>query len=277
MTLRDIQFIFNRALTLTFSKKKILFVFTILALCGLMVVFFRALSLNAGQWILLSLTFMPYFLSAGVLLSTGIMLIRIYHDEIKKKEFRYRDILANSWEIIIGASYFAIPIIISYLLLWMLLGIFVLLSEVPGLGEFFAVVLAFAPFLLNLGAILLALLSLSLLFFAAPVLALNGMNRARMAQIVASRIQEDPFSNLFLGSIALLPLLVIFGILFSAALLTGVVCFNCVNPVSNVLQAFFIMIPFAALLSPAVIFYFNFAAESHVLILKGIRNRNPGR
>lgn len=215
---------------------------------------------------------MPYFLSAGVLLSTGIMLIRIYHDEIKKKEFRYRDILVNSWDVIIGASYFAIPIILSYLLLWMLLGVFVLLSELPGIGEFFTVVLAFAPFLLNLGTILLALLSLSLLFFAAPVLALNGMNRVRVAQIVSKRIQEDPFSNLFLGTIALLPLIIIFGILFLAAILTGVVCYNCVNPVSNVLQAFFIMVPFAALLAPAVVFYFNFAAESHVLILKGIRN-----
>lgn len=273
MTLRDIQFIFNRALSLTFDRKKIMLVFTVLALCGLMIVFFKALSLNAGQWILLSLTFMPYFLCAGILLSTGILLIRIYHDEIKRKEFRYRDILGSSWEVIIGASYFAIPIILCYLLLWMLLGLFVLLSEVPGLGEFFAVVLAFAPFLLNLGAIVLALLSLSLLFFAAPVLALNGIDRLRVTQIVSKRLQADVFSNLLLGTIALLPLLIIFGILFLAALLTGVVCYNCVNPISNVLQSFFIMIPFAALLAPAVIFYFNFAAESHVLILKGIRKR----
>lgn len=273
MTLRDIQHIFNRALSLTFDRKKLLLVFTVLSLCGLMVVFFRAISFNANQWVLLSLTFMPYFLCAGVLLSTGILLIRIYHDEIKRKEFRYRDILANSWEVIIGASYFAIPIILCYLLLWMLLGLFVLLSEAPGIGEFFSVVLAFAPFLLNLGAIVLALLSLSLLFFVAPVLALSGLNRTRVAQIVSQRVQADPFSNLLLGWIALLPLLIIFGILFTAALLTGVVCLNCENPVSNVLQTFFIMIPFSALLAPAVIFYFNFAAESHVLILKGIRQK----
>ncbi|MES2123025.1 MAG: hypothetical protein V4492_09700, partial [Chlamydiota bacterium] len=34
------------------------------------------------------------------------------------------------------------------------------------------------------------------------------------------------------------------------------------------LQWFFIMLPFSALLTPALIFFFNFAAESHVLMLK---------
>jgi hypothetical protein len=33
-----------------------------------------------------------------------------------------------------------------------------------------------------------------------------------------------------------------------------------------VLQWFFIMLPFTALLSPAVVFFFNFATEAHVFL-----------
>lgn len=268
MNLSEVQFIFNRAASLTFSAKKLLLVFVVLALCGLMVVFFRGLAINAGQWIVMSLTFLPFFLCAGVLLSTGIVLTRIYHDEIKQKPVKYTDILSNSWEIIIGASYFSIPIILSYLLLWMMLGIFVLLKQIPGIGEFFAVILVFGPFLLNLFTLVLCVLNLAMLFFVTPVVALKGLNRIRVTQILAKRLKSDIFSNIFLALVATFPLLVFIGLLLLAAFLTGTVCYGCENPLHNVLQWFFIMIPFTAVLSPAVVFFFNFAAEAHVLTQK---------
>jgi len=273
MTLNDIQFIFNRALSQSFSRKKLLLTFVILALCGVLIVFFRGLAVNANQWVLMSLTFLPIFLCAGVLLSTGIFLIRIYHDEIKKKTVSYRDVLAKSWEIIIGASYFSIPIILSYLLLWMLLGIFVLLKEIPGgIGEFFGVIFAFGPFLINLGSLVLCLLNLSMLFFISPVIALKGFNRITVSQTLVRRLKGDIFSNFFLGAIASLPLIFILALLTLSAFLTGAICYHCERPVHNVLQWFFIMIPFVAVLSPAVVFFFNFAAESHVLIMRELRN-----
>jgi hypothetical protein len=268
MNLNDVQFIFNRATSLTFVKKKLLLVFIVLALCGLLIVFFRGLAINAGQWMMMSLTFLPFFLCAGVLLSTGIVLTRIYHDEIKKKPISYREILSNTFELIVGASYFSIPIILSYLLLWMLLGIFVLLKQIPGIGEFFAVILVFGPFLLNLGALVLCVLNLAMLFFVTPVVALKGLNRIRVTQILVKRLKSDMFSNIFLALVATFPLLVFIGLLTLAAFLTGTVCYNCENPLHNVLQWFFIMIPFTALLSPAVVFFFNFAAEAHVLLQK---------
>lgn len=271
MNLNDVRFSFNRALALTFNRKKLLLVFAILALCGLMVVFFRALAINAGQWVLMSLSFMPIFICAGFLLSTGVILIRIYHDEVKQKQTRYRDIVAKSWETAIGSSYFSIPIILSYLLLWMLLGIFVLLKEIPGIGEFFAVVLAFGPFLINLGSIVLGLLSISMLFFVAPAIALNGLNRIRVSQIVMRRLKEDLFSNIFLSLIAALPLLFFVTLLVLAAFLTGNVCYTCATPFHNVMQWFIVMIPFTALLAPWVVFFFNFAAEAHVLIQRSLR------
>src|SRR5262245_8810734 len=129
MNFNHMQLMFNRAVSLSLTKKKFLLVFSVLLLCGVLVVFFRGLALDANEWFLMSLTFLPIFLCAGILLSTGIVLIRIYHDEIKKKKISYKETLSKSLEIMIGAAYFSIPIILSYLLLWMLLGVFFLLKE----------------------------------------------------------------------------------------------------------------------------------------------------
>src|SRR5437588_5182699 len=104
MDFNSIGYIFNRALALSFSKKKMLTVFCILALTGVLIVFFRGLSLHAGEWVQLSLTFLPIFICTGIFLSTGIFLIRVYHDEVKNRGENYKDILVNSWEMMIGAS-----------------------------------------------------------------------------------------------------------------------------------------------------------------------------
>lgn len=276
MTFSDIQMMFNRAISLSLSKKKFLLVFTILALCGVLVVFFRGLALGANEWLLMSLTFLPIFLCAGILLSTGIVLIRIYHDEIKKKETRYSEILGKSWEIMIGASYFCIPIILSYLLLWMLLGVFFLLKEIPGLGPFFSAILAFGPFLINLGSLILCVLSLAILFFVTPIIALKGLNRIQIAQTLSKRLTDDIFSSMVLALIATFPLWIIVGFLTLAAWMTGSVCFACETPLHQILQWFFTMIPFTAVLTPVVIFFFNFAAESHVWMMKNARMRSEG-
>lgn len=271
MSLDDVRLIFNRALAHTFSKKKLFFVFAVLILCGVLVVFFRGLAINANYWIILSLTFLPIFLCTGILLSTGIVLVRMYHDEIKKKPVSFKNIFSKSWEIVIGASYFSIPIILSYLLLWMMLGIFVLLKEIPGIGEFFSVILSFGPFLINLGTLVLCLLNISMLFFITPIVALKGLNRLQVSQILVKRLQGDVFSNLFLATIAVLPLLCLIGLLILSAFMTGAICSTCENPLHTVLQWFFMMIPFTAILTPAVIFFFNFAAEAHVLLVKNTR------
>ena len=277
MNLSDIQSSFNRALSLTFCKKKLLLVFFVLAMCGLMVVFFRGAALNADHWILMCLSFLPFFLCAGVLLSMGIFLIRIYHDEIKEKVVSYSETLNKSWELIIGASYISIPIILSYLLLWILLGFFILLLKTPIIGDFFSVILALGPFLINLACLVLCLLNISLLFFITPIIALKGLNRLYLTEHLITRLKQDVFTQVILVFFALLPLIGISVLLFCAVILTGPICPSCENPLNNVLQWFFIMLPFTALLSPAVVFFFNFAAEAHVLAKKipTTMNSNP--
>lgn len=269
MTLSEIQQIFNRALIHTFSKKKIFFVSMILACCGLLVVFFRGLAIDASHWVGMSLTFVPLFLCMGVLLALGIFLIRIYHDEVKHREVSYRMILDRSWETITAAAYFAIPVILCYLVLWMTLGVFVLLKEIPGAGDFFGAILAFAPFLLNLGALLLTIASLLLLYFFSPLMALKGTNRMQLASALVKRMGSDVFYNALLGTIAVFPLLMCFVVLSAAAFLTGsIYSTTSQSSILLIIQWFFIMLPFVALLSPAVIFFFNFAAEAHVFMLK---------
>lgn len=271
MDLIDIQHIFNRALSLTFNKKKMFWVFIILMMCGLLAIFFRALGMYTGQWLTLSLNFLPVFLCAGVLLATGVVLIRVYHNEVKKRPVSYSGIIAHSWDVILGTAYLTTPLILSYLLLWMLLGVFFLLNEIPVVGGFFSVILAFGPFLINLGSIILCVLSISLLFFVAPVVALKGLSQMQLSHLIAKRFHEDIFLNLFLATIAVCPFLILFLLLSIAAFLTGSICHKCDDPVSTILQWFIMMVPFTAALSPAVIFFFNFAAEAHVLLQRRLR------
>lgn len=219
----------------------------------------------------LSLLFVPIFICAGVLLSVGILLIRIYHDEIKGKATTYKEILSRSWELVIGASYFSVPIILCYLLLWMMLGLFMMLRAIPGIGEFFGVILSFAPFLINFMMLVLTVLNFALLFFVAPILALRGMNRHLVTDVVVKRWQHDPFTNLFTAVIAILPLLFVLTLLVIAAIITGSMCVNCTNSYSTIMEWFFVMIPFTALLAPAVVFFFHFAAEAHVHLMREAR------
>lgn len=268
MTFDELAFIFNRAIARAFDTKKNLFMASILALCGLMVIFFRSLAYNAGEWVLLSVTFLPIFLCAGVLLSAGVLAIRVYHDEIKGKEINYGEILKRSWEIIIGASYFSVPIILCYLLLWMLMGIFLLLNKIPMMGEFIGVLLSFMPFLLNLGSLILCIFNMAILFYVTPSLALKGLHGMRLSEGLFKRLKEDLFSNLVLVLIGVVPLLLVLGLLSLAVMMTRVtVDFGDLALVAAV-RWFIIMVPFVTILSPAILFFFNFAAESHVLLHK---------
>jgi hypothetical protein len=264
----EIQPLFDRAVRLTFSKTKWLITFGVLALCGVFTVFSKGLAESANKWLAMSLTFLPVFLCFGILLALGVVLIRGYHDEIKKKTVNYPEIFKASWESMLGAAYVTIPVILIYLMLWMVLGVFLLLQQIPAIGGFFAVVLAFAPFLLNMAALLLCVLVVGVLFFVAPIVALKGMDRSLIAQVLSRRFQKDIFFNLILFLTGLLPLFFTLILLLSSAYLTESICPIYDDAMHQVLQSFFIMIPFTALMAPAVIFFFNFAAESHVIMQK---------
>lgn len=268
MNYAEIQKIFNRAFWLTLSKKKNLFVFLILNLCGILIIFLKGIGMNQGAWLSLSFTFLPIFLCAGLLLSTGIILVRLYHDEIKNHQVSIREVLKKSWGLVLGTPYLIVPFLFAFLLLWIFLGIFYLLAEVPALGGFISIVFAFAPFLIVLSSLILALTTLFLLFFVPPAVGLHrgkGEIKLKVAQQIIKRIKFDIFGNITLFAIAIAPAIIILGGLSLAAIWAGS---SEANHLYIILQWFFVMFPFTALLSPAVIFFFNFSTESHVLMQK---------
>lgn len=267
----DLQRLFDRAFYLTLNLKKLVFTCCVLALAGLLVVFFRGMAVEAGSWATQSLTFMAIFLCAAIVMAGGIVLIRVYHDEVKRKVVSYRQILMRSWHLQIGAAYFTIPVILAYLVLWTLLGFFSLLNSLPGIGGLFAVVLAAAPFLINLGAVLLCALTICILFYVTPIVALRGMNHLRVSRMLLERVKGDILGNLAMLALASAPFSLIFGLLSMAGSLTGSAGFTSHDPLQNVLQWFFIMLPYVALISPGVVFFFNFAAEAHVYFQQHIR------
>jgi hypothetical protein len=265
---QEIEPIFNRALKFSFSKRKLFFVFPILVLCGVLVVLCRALSIGAGSWVWVSLAFLPMFLCAGILLAAGVPLIRIYHNEVKDKPISYRKTLQHAWELMGGILSFTVPLISAYLVLWMVLGVFYLLKGIPTVGHPLGMVLSFGPFLLILGSLILSIISLLLLFFVTPIVALKSEMRWELAEEVFRRFKTNFFSHFALLFLGLIPLLIVVGFLILAAAMTGLTYFTGDKAWAVALQWFFIMIPFAAIISPAVVFFFNFAAESFVQLNK---------
>lgn len=260
----DIERSFSRAVAFSFSRKKMMLTFPILVLCGILIVFCRAVAYGASDWIAMSLAFLPILLSSGVLLALGVLLIRIHIHEVKGLHLSFRRLIAGSVDLIMGTSYLSIPPIMAYLFLWIALGLFFLLGEIPGVGEFFSVVLAFGPFLLIFGSLLLCLFNLGLLFFVAPAAAFQPFNkRLTLAKRVLALFQGRILSSVALFFLALVPIALIAGLLVLSALLTNSAA---EKPLSIAIEWFFIMLPFAAVLTPAVIFFFNFAAESYQLL-----------
>jgi hypothetical protein len=266
MTWIDLERCFNRAVGYSFSRKKLLLTFPALVLCGILIVFCRAVAFDACDWVAMSLAFLPILLSSGILLSLGVLLVRIHLHEVKQIALPIKRLVNGSMDIILGTLYLSLPPILIYLMLWIVLGFFYLLCGLPGIGDFFSVVLAFAPFLLILSSLLLCMFNLGLLFFVAPAVAIQSVKRLGAAQRVALLLKGQLFTGLMLFLIAMIPMAVVVGLLCLAAILTNVSFLIGQQSLSIALEWFFIMVPFCALLSPAVVFFFNFSAECHWLL-----------
>lgn len=266
MTWQEVEKAFNRAAFLSLSKTKFLLAFPVIVLCGILFVFCRAVAYEASDWVALSLTFLPILLSSGLLLALGVLLIRIYVHEAKQLSLSVRRLVSGSLDLMLGTSYLSIPPVLLYLCLWIAMGIFFLLQEIPGIGSFFSVVFSFAPFLLIFGTLALCLFNLGLLFFVAPAAALQPLKRIPLARRVFEHFAKRLFSSIVLFFVALIPLALVGGLLCAAAEVTHVRFLIAERSLGVALEWFFIMLPFAAFLTPAVVFFFLFAAETHHLL-----------
>lgn len=262
MTLFEISKMFNRAFVGALEKKKFLFLFSMLMLAGIFVLFFKGLALFAGGWWKNSLDFFPLFIALGFVLAAEVVLVRLY-----VSEGSLRKAIFQSWDLMFRISYLALPLLLLYLLFWILSGIFLLLKGLPLVGTFLSVIFSFAPFLFNLGTILLVVIALFLCFYVCPNLVLKQgkKNRALLAGLKA-----EPFYVLLFFLIDLIPVWLVFKVLSFAATLTFSIEALEVGSLERVMQSFFIMLPFLAILTPVINFFFNFAVE--VALVLGAHN-----
>src|ERR1700722_17167578 len=101
MNWSDLELIFNRSFAFSFSRKKMIFFFPILVLCAFLIVLCRALALSASDWVTMSLAFLPVFVCSALLLAVGVLLTRVYHDEVKQIDVSYRQTLRKSWNLMV--------------------------------------------------------------------------------------------------------------------------------------------------------------------------------
>lgn len=273
----DIDQSFNRAFFYSFSKKKFFVAFPVLFMCASFIIFCQTFSNSSFGWVKMSVIFLPILLTSGILLSLGVLLIRMYYHEVKNLKFYVKDLLKKSWELILGISYLSLLPTFAYICLWIVLGIFMLLQEIPGIGQFVGVVLSFAPFLLILSALILCFVNFVFLFFIAPIVALRAQNKSELAKSLWEYLKINFFSNLLMFFLAIIPLSFLLILSMTAAFLAHTSLNFEPEALSKGIYWFFIMIPFSAIMTPAVIFFFNFSAESYNALEKKLHEHRNHR
>ncbi len=268
MTFSMIEEAFNRALKYSFVKKKLLCTFLMLVMVGLIFVFFHGIAPLASSWAKLALLLIPYFLSSAILLPAGIVLIRIYHSEIKGKKVVYRDIATKSLDLMMAASYLFLPLTLLFISLWIVLGIFALLQQTSGFGEVIATIFAFFPFLISFFIVVLIIFQFAVFFVATPLAAFLGLDKKPLLNAIVLRVKTSLFSNAFLAILSIIPLVMTIKILIGSYLMMGMTYELKGSMLQHIIELFFVMLPCAALLTPSVIFFFNFSAEAQTIVSK---------
>lgn len=271
MTWDELELIFNRALRFSFSRKKLLFILPIAMACGFITALSRAISFHVSDWVHLNLVFLPIFLCGSLLLLAGVILTRIYHHEVKGLEVDFRKVLLQSRALFLAIFHLAVPLFFAYSVLWMLLGVFYLIKMMLPMGDLVTAVLSFGPFLLVLAALVLSLFNLLLLFFATPQAALTSDYRPQQLKEILFLARENPFLTFVLPLLGIFPIIFVSGLLTLAAVVTDLMYVTAGSQLSIALKWFFTMLPFSVLLAPSIIFFFNFSAESYVLLQRKIK------
>lgn len=257
---------FQRALLLSWTEKKWAIAFAGLFFVSILMTFASAIGHHAGPWLGSSLRILAFLLGLGLLMPLAVLISKVYQREVKSEVVNYKEILLSSGETLLGTAYFSVPVVLAFFAIWMVLGLFKLLTAIPTLGPIIKVVLSFVPFLLNLGVVVLCTLALLGLFFVVPAVATEKGKTVDTLKTVWWRFLRDVPTHLMLFAVGVVPLILVLALLGSAAWLTAVMSGPLGhNHVFHLVHRFFVMIPFMALLAPAVAFFFNFALEAQRL------------
>lgn len=260
MTVKELALMFNKALLRAFDLKKFVSLFLVLVVSGFIFLFFQGIGVSLPLWFKLLLFYVPIFLIMAFLMCAGVVLAKVYEKESIGEQATITELMKSSYETFFKASFLILPLLASFLGFWVLLGVFALLKSIPYLGMILGIMLAFVPFLLQVGIFLSLLAGLFLLFFAVPEYALKGTFDWKG---FLKRFSRDPFSYLLFVGIAFLLVWLVWLIVFGAGWATFQ-AYSLDDPaIVVVLQSFFMMLPFVGILTPFVIFFFNFAVEAH--------------
>ncbi|MCC5832147.1 MAG: hypothetical protein JJU12_03795 [Chlamydiales bacterium] len=263
MTLKEIAQMFNRSISHSFGLKKSICLFAILFFSGLIILFFQGVAVYASPWLKLPFRFIPLFIAIGLIMAGGIFSIRLYEKELEGENPSLSKVARHSWDLLIKATYLALPLLAAFLIFWVLIGVFILLKAIPYIGPFFGVFLASAPFLLSFGILLLFLVALAAFFFITPSLA----KREKLDRVgLLMRLRSDFFLNLLLLGVAYLPVWILWLFVKNAAQMTLHFYSYGDGRIEILLQGIFVLLPLAAIVTPGAAFFFNFAYESYLAL-----------
>lgn len=256
MNLETLREMFNRAFKRCFDLRQFLFLFLVLLACGILFFFFQGIALYASGWLSYPLKCLPLFLAAALLLGGGVW---VCHQTLDQPEGEKKREMFP-WGVMIRASYNALPLLMAFLLFWILLALFIGLKVLPIIGPFFGIFLAFAPFILSFGTLALFIVAFPLLFFAAPIFAFEERIERKKFK---KQFKSEPFLHLLLLLVGFLPVGIMWYFLTYAFSLSLEIYSHTDGPVTQILQSFFMLLPYGALFTPVWLFFFHFASESY--------------
>ncbi len=260
MTLQDIAQMFNRSLAHAFRWKKFVGFALLLILAGLLYLLFESVAGYAPYWLGLPLKFVPLFVGVGLIMAAGTLLVRLYIKEQEKETSTFMQVVWDSLSLLVKAACLSFPLLFAFGAFWVVLAVLLLLRAIPYFGNALGVVLAFLAFALNFGTVLLFIAALLAFFFLVPSLAVTEKLECKS---VLKPLKENLFSALLLLAVACIPFWIVWKIVGLAAVLTLQAFAFGDSVIEVLLQSFFMLLPIAALLTPALTFFFNFAYESY--------------
>lgn len=255
----------NRALLSLWDTYKIALTAAILFAGAALTAFFSTFSTFASSLMQKTLFLIPCFLTLGLLLSLGSFLCKIYFEEIRRNKVHLIPTFKTIWVRLLSASYFSVPFLAAFSILWVSIGLFELLTLIPYIGPFLSTLFAFIPFIINFSFYLMIAVGLFALFLLAPFLAISSeVDRVLLARVL-NHFLQNPFRNVLNFVIALLPSFLL-GLLGFLSLRLCIFCTSDMHPLLVLVQNLSYAIPLTLVFLFPTIFFFQYAFESYLMI-----------
>ncbi|NGX56608.1 MAG: hypothetical protein K1060chlam5_00851 [Candidatus Anoxychlamydiales bacterium] len=268
MDLKNLDVCFNRAIKNSFQKKKLILTFFTLFLCSFLFVFASSISFLNSSFARLALLFLPVFLSFTLLFVLGIVLIKIYVNEVKNIKLNFLNLLKDLIFSINKSISLSFSYILVFLILFIIFSIFVFVKEIPHIGAIVGSILSFIPFLIVMLSIILLIANMLTLFFLSPIITLSNIKSLKIIKECYQNFKNNIFLNILFFLIAILPGVFIIILLSISTKITNLSYVIETNIVSFFIKNLIIALQYSIFLTPAIIFFFNFAAEGFNLVKK---------